>query len=373
MDLNSGLLVGRVRGIAIRVHWSWLVIFLLLTWNLQGGVLPDLVPDWTAPQRLAGGVVAALAFFLSVLLHELSHAFVALHYGMKVPSITLFIFGGVSNIEGEMRTPGQEFRIAVAGPATSIVIGIILGLVWWFVSFEGVEIVGYLSAINVILGVFNLLPGFPLDGGRVLRAIVWGASGDLTKSTRVAARAGGLVAWGMIALGVYISIATRSLNGLWYVLIGLFLKTAADSAYGQLLLERALDGVSVRDVMRGAPEPVAPSTRLQRVVDERVIGRGERALFVGDPTAVLGLFTIADLAAVPPEELATKTAGEIMVPADQIVTVLPGTPLLEATRSMTERDVHQLPVVENGRMVGVLSRGDVLQQLEVRQRFGRRP
>lgn len=371
MDLNSGFQIGRIRGVAIRVHWSWLVIFVLVTWNLQGGVLPDLVPDWTAQQRLVGGVVAALAFFLSVLLHELSHAFVALHYGMSVPSITLFIFGGVSNIEGEMRTPGQEFRIAIAGPASSIAIGLLLGAVWWFVSFDGVEIVMYLAAINVILGVFNLLPGFPLDGGRVLRAIVWASSGDLTKSTRIAARVGGLVAWGMIALGVYISLATRSLNGLWYVLIGLFLKTAADGAYGQLLLERALEGVFVRDVMRGAPDPVDPATRLQRVVDERVIGRGERAIFVGDPTAVIGLFTIADLAAVAPEDLGTKTAREIMVPAEQIVTVLPGTPLLEATRSMTERDVHQLPVVEDGRMVGVLSRGDVLQQLEVRQRFGR--
>ncbi|MGE3857238.1 MAG: M50 family metallopeptidase [Dehalococcoidia bacterium] len=370
MDLNSGFMIGRVRGIAIRVHWSWVIIFLLVTWNLQGGVLPGLVPDWSPQARLVGGVVAALAFFLSVLLHELSHAFVALHYGMRVPSITLFLFGGVSNIDGEMRTPGQEFRIAIAGPATSIAIGLALGAVWWFVDFEGVEILWYLAFINIILGIFNLVPGFPLDGGRVLRALVWASTGDLTRSTRIAARSGTVVAWGMIALGVYVAL-NGNLAGLWYVLIGLFLKTAADTAYGQMLLERALEGVYVRDVMRGAPDPVDPATRLQRVVDERVIGRGERAIFVGDASAVIGLFTIADLAAVPPEELGTKTAREIMVPAEQIITVLPGTALLEATRAMTERDVHQLPVVEDGRMVGVLSRGDVLQQLEVRQRFGR--
>jgi len=371
MDLNSGFVLGRIRGIAIRVHWSWLFIFALVSWNLQAAVLPDLVPNWSEQVRWVASIAAALGFFVSVLLHELSHAFVALHYQMRVPSITLFVFGGVSNIDGEMRTPGQEFRIAIAGPATSIALGLLLGAVWLVLPGDGARIVMYLAVVNVILGVFNLLPGFPLDGGRVLRAIIWASSGDLVKSTRIAAGSGTAVAWGMIALGIYTSLATRSLTGLWYVLIGLFLKTAADSAYGQLLVERALDGVLVRHVMREAPPPVAPSANLMRIVEERVIGKGERAFFVGGQEHVLGLFTIVDLAAVPQDRLATMTAGEIMVPAEQIVTVQPGTSLIDATRAMTERDVHQLPVVEDGRMVGVLSRADVLQQLEVRQRFSK--
>ena len=371
MDLNTGFLIGRVRGIAIRVHWSWLFIFALVSWNLQSSILPELVPGWSPGERWLGGVAAAVVFFVSVLLHELSHAFVALHYGMKVPSITLFIFGGVSNIDGEMKTPGQEFRIAIAGPGMSILLGFVLGGVWLVLPGDAAQIVMYLAAVNIVLGVFNLLPGFPLDGGRVLRSIVWASSGDLTKSTRIAARTGTAMAWGLIALGVYLSLSTRTLTGLWYVLIGLFLKTASDSAYGQLLLERALEGVRVRDVMRKAPEPVDPTANLRRIVEDRVVGRGERAIFVGGEGRVLGLFTVADLALVPNERLASMTARDVMVPAERIITVLPSTPLMDATRAMRESDVHQLPVVEDGRMVGVLTRGDVLQQLEVRQRFGR--
>ena len=370
MDLRSGIVIGRIRGIAIRVHWSWLFVFVLVAWRLQGDVA-GLVPELSSALRWLAGFAAAAIFFLSVLLHELSHAFVALHHGMTVPSITLFIFGGASNVEGEMKTPGQEFQIAFAGPATSIVIGAILVGASYVVPPVVGSVLFYLGVTNSVLGVFNLLPGFPLDGGRVLRALLWKASGNMEKSTRVAAGAGTTLAWGLIAVGVYYSFATRSLAGVWFVLIGLFLRSSSESAYGQMMVERALEGVRVRAVMREAPEPVAPTMSLQRIVDERVLGRGERALFVGGEGQVLGLFTVVDLARISTEQLATTLARDIMVPVDQIITVGPDTPLLEATQSMTEHDFHQIPVVEDGRMVGVLTRGDVLQQLEVRQRFGR--
>ena len=378
MDLNGGgILIGRVRGIAIRVHWTWLAVFALVSWNLQSTILRDIVPEWNDTQRWFGAFAAALVFFGSVLLHELSHAFVAQHYQMKVPSITLFVLGGVSNIEGEMRTAGQEFRIAIAGPLMSVVLGLLMGVLWWVLPADGPSsavtfISGtmmYLGGTNIMLGIFNLIPGYPLDGGRVLRAIFWASSGDLTKSTRIATRSGTVLAWGMIGIGIALSLTTRSLSGVWFVLTGLFLKTAAESAYGQMILERALDGVSVRDVMRPAPEPVDASANLMRVVQDRVIGRGERAVFVGTEGRVLGLFTVSDLASIPNERLSSMTARDVMVAAERIITVIPSTPLLDATRAMTERDVHQLPVVEDGRMVGVLSRGDVLQRLETRQRL----
>jgi len=378
MDLNGGgILIGRVRGIAIRVHWTWLAVFALVSWNLQNTILRDLVPEWNDTQRWLGAFAAAVVFFASVLLHELSHAFVALHYGMKVPSITLFVLGGVSSIEGEMKTAGQEFRIAIAGPLMSVVLGLLMGVLWWVlpatssssvVTFISGTMV-YLGGTNIMLGLFNLIPGYPLDGGRVLRAIVWASSGDLSKSTRIAARSGTVLAWGMIGIGIVLSLTTRSLSGVWFVLIGLFLKTAAEAAYGQMILERALEGVSVRDVMRPAPEPVDAGANLMRVVQDRVIGRGERAVFVGTEGRVLGLFTVSDLATIPNERLSSMTARDVMIAAERIITVIPSTPLLEATRAMTERDIHQLPVVEDGRMVGVLSRGDVLARLETRQRL----
>ena len=372
MDLQSGLLLGRLRGIAIRVHWSWVFIFTLVAWSLATGIFPDLVPGWSPQARWAAALAAALVFFLSVLLHELSHAFVAQRYGMSVPSITLFIFGGVSNIDGEMQSAGQEFRVAIAGPAMSLLLGLVFTAVGFAVPGDGAQVLFYLGFVNFALGVFNLLPGFPLDGGRVFRSIVWARTHDLARATKIAARVGIGIAWALIVLGI-MTVLVAGIVGLWYVLIGLFLKSASESAYGQLVLERTLQGVRVRDVMRPPPDPVDAGTSLAQLIEERVLARGERALFVGRDGGVAGLLTTTDLARVPRDRHATTTAAEAMVPAEQVVTVEPQSPLLDAMRLMVQRDVHQLPVVEGGRMVGLLSRGDVIQQLEARERLGQPP
>ncbi len=368
MDLTGGLQIARIRGIAIQVHWSWLLIFTLVTWSLSV-TYQDWFEGWNQGQAYAAAAASAGAFFLSVLLHELSHAVVAQGYGMPVPSITLFIFGGVSNIAAEMRSARQEFFVAAAGPAMSFLLAGILTAAAFLLDGPTATILGYLGFVNLILGGFNLLPGFPLDGGRVFRAIVWGRTRSLTKATRIASRVGQGIAWVMIILGIVVTL-TLTLFGLWYIFIGLFLKQAAEAAYGQLLVDRALARVRARDLMRAAPEPLPESSSVQVLVDERILARGDRVVLLERQGSVTGLLTTTDLAKIPRDEWPTTSARNAMVSADQVAVIAPSTLVTDAVRAMTERDIHQLPVIEDGRLVGLLTRGDVLNHIQTRMQFG---
>lgn len=370
MDLTSGLLLGRIRGIEIRIHWSWLLIAGLLSWTLAGSVFDQPSTGWSPAQRWAAAWSTTVLFFGSVLVHELAHAFVAQSYGMRVPSITLFVFGGVSNLAGEMRTAGQEFRIAIAGPLTSWVLGGLFGALWLATRHVGVSTVfGYLAVVNATLGVFNLLPGFPLDGGRVFRAIAWSRSHDQLGATRLASRVGSGLAWLLIGGGVIAVFAYGLLGGLWYVLIGLFLKSASEGAYRALVVDRALERFTVAQVMRAAPEPVSGTDTIRQLIDERILRTGDRAIPVVEDGRVVGLITTTDVARVPREHWFTARVAEAMVPTERIATARPAALLTEALHLMQERDVNQLPVVDDGRLIGMLTRGDVLRQLEVRMRF----
>ncbi len=369
MDLTSGIMLARIRGIAIRVHWSWIFIFTLLTWALATGFFEMEFEEWTSEQRWLAAAGTAVLFFTSVLLHELSHAFVALAYKMKVPSITLFIFGGVSNIEGEMESPRQEFRIAIAGPIMSALLAVIFIVVGVFVPWVNLGIIFiYLGFVNGLLAVFNLLPGFPLDGGRVLRSLLWRRTNDLTEATRIASRVGSGIAWFMIAGGIA-WVLFIGFTGLWYVLIGLFLKSAAEGSYSQVLIERTLRGINASEVMSAPPEPLPETVNLQVIVDERVLARGERAIFLDREGRVTGLITTTDLARVPRNELPQTSASSVMVQTGDIVTVGPETSVMEAMRLMTEKDIHQVPVISGSQMVGLLTRANILQQIETRMRF----
>ncbi len=367
MDLTSGLLLGRIRGIEIRVHWSWLFIFTLVAWSLSG-YYGEEYPQWSVAARYAGGIGTAVMFFLSVLFHELSHALVAQHFKMKVPSITLFIFGGVSNILGEMNTAKQEFLIAVAGPASSFLLGGVFTVASLAVGGPAGDILGYLGFVNVILGVFNMLPGFPLDGGRVFRSIVWGRTRDQAKATRIASYVGSAIGWIMIVGGI-LFVLTVSVFGLWYVMIGFFLKSAAESAYSQLIVERTLGRIRASEVMRAPSAPLHEDTLIQRIVDEHILATGERCLLLEREGRVTGLLTTTDIAKVPRERWPLTRAREVMVPAESVAVCEPSTPVVEAMQVMAQRDVHQLPVIEAGRLVGLLTRGDVLNQLETRMRL----
>lgn len=370
MNLGSGIGIGRIRGIEIRIHWSWFIILVLITWSFADGLYRDLYENWSDGQRWSAAIITSGLFFLSVLLHELSHAFVAQRYGMTVPSITLFVFGGVSSIAGEMRTAREEFAVAIAGPLMSWLLAAVFGVLWLATRGSDVAgVVGYLAFINGALGFFNLLPGFPLDGGRVLRAIVWGRSNSIVRATKVAASVGSIIAYLMIGIGLVSVFFFGLLGAIWYVLIGLFLKSAAEGSYQAMLADRALRNVDAAAVMQPPSTPIEASMTVQQLVDERLLRAAERAYLVGTDGHVVGLVTASDITRLPRDQWARTPVGNVMVPAERVRTVTPRTDLVEAMRLMQQYDIHQLPVLDDGRLVGMLTRADVLRQVEVRMRF----
>ena len=281
----------RVSGIPIRVHASWLVIFGLIAWSLSVGYFPYVLPGVPAAAYWIQGLVAALLLFVSVFLHELSHSVVAQAHGLPVSAITLHVFGGVSQLQREPDGPGVEFQMAVAGPLTSF--GLAAVAAAGAAAIPGAPaiaaILRYLALINALVGAFNLVPGFPLDGGRILRAVLWRARGDHAWATRVASRAGGGVAAGLIGLGVLRGLTGEFLGGLWLVLIGLFLREAAVGSYRQLVVRRALAPLRVRDVMTRVVVSVPPQRAVAEVVDETFWRHHVSSFPVVDGGRVLGI------------------------------------------------------------------------------------
>jgi Zn-dependent protease/CBS domain-containing protein len=370
MDLSAGIKLATIRGIEIRVHWSWLIILVLLSWSLADTLFREDVPEWSAQQRWLAAVASSALFFGSVLTHELAHAIMAQRLGMRVPSITLFVFGGVSTIAGEMTSARAEFRVAVVGPLTSAALAVLFGALWLATRGEGIaSAFGYLATTNGALALFNLLPGFPLDGGRVLRSAVWGRSGDLVRATRVAARSGTALAMIMIGGGLIAVLAFGLFQGIWYILIGLFLRSAAEGSYVATVTDQALQNLLVRTVMRPPRAPVDPSMTIETLVESRVLATAERAYIIGTEDAVVGLLTTSDIGRLEREQWPTTTVRQAMVPVDRVITVTPETPLVDAMNLLREHNIHQLPVVERGRFVGMLTSDDVIRQIEVRLRF----
>lgn len=370
MGFGGGILIGRIRGIEIRVHWSWIFIGWLVTWVVGAEIIPEFQPGIDDALRWTLAVIASLLFFSSVLLHELSHSVVAQRYGMRVPSITLFVFGGVSSLGEEMKTAKQEFRVAIAGPLMSWVLAAIFGALWVGLRTTEISVVpGYLALVNFALGAFNLLPGFPLDGGRVFRSIIWGRTNDLVKATRVASLVGSGIAYLLIALGLVNIFALGLFGGIWYVLIGFFLLSASQGSYRSLVVERALKAVTARTAMRPPPDPIEGAMTLQQFVDRYLLVTGEHCYLVGTNGAVVGLITPSDLTGVPREEWGVRTVERAMVPSERVITIDPEADLVHALDLMREHDIHQLPVLEEGRLIGVLTRGDVMRQIELRTQF----
>lgn len=354
-----------VRGITIEVHLSWLLVYGLITWTLAVGYFPRILPDAAAPVYWVSGLIAALLLFVSVLLHELSHAFVALGQGLPVRRITLFMFGGVSHLEDEPRTARSEFLIAAAGPVTSFAIAAILWAVRRFALAEATiaaTIVGYLVSVNVAVGVFNLVPGFPLDGGRLLRAALWRWHGSVGRATYLASRVGVGFAVLLIVLGAFQTLRGSFVGGVWLVLIGLFLRTSADASYTRVMLREALRRFRVQDVMTRDVVAVQAGATLADLA-ELFWAHHVTSFPVVDGSALRGLVTLKDMRRVPREAWARTPVRDVMRPRDDAITARPTDPVLTALARASRNGVGRLAVVDGERVVGYLSLKDIMHVL----------
>lgn len=362
--------IGKIAGIDIFIHVSWIIIFVLLTWSLATGWFAVLYPGWSTITYWVVSLIAALLLFVAVLVHELAHSLVARTRGLPVKNITLFIFGGVSNIEQEPQTPGVEFQMAFVGPLTSLVIGGIAYLLQLALGENTsplAAILRYLAVTNVLLGIFNLIPGFPLDGGRVLRSIVWKLSGSLRTATRVTTLVGEVIGYLFILLGIWLFFGGNLLDGIWLGFIGWFLLSAAQSANTQSMLQSMLKGVTVGEVMNPSPLTVPANISLQKLVDDYFLPRGLRSAMVTQNDQLVGLITLGDIRSVPREQWSQVPVGHVMNPVNKLHVVSPQQNLNDVLPLMAGRDVNQLPVVQDGRLVGVLSRDAIMRYLEVRR------
>ncbi len=371
--MPGSLRIGKIAGIDIYINVSWIIILVLLTVSLATGWFPQLYRGWSTATYWVVGFISAILLFVSVLLHELAHSLVARRRGVPVKNITLFIFGGVSNIEQEPKSPGVEFQITVVGPLTSILIGVVCFLLWLPLRGTNSPLEGilfYLAVTNLLLGVFNLIPGFPLDGGRVLRSIIWKITGSLRQATRIASITGQIVAYLFIFWGIWQLFSGSVLNGIWLGFIGWFLLSAAQSANSQVMLESVLRGVTVGEVMNPTPTLVPANISLQQLVDQYFLPQGLRSALVMQADQLAGLITLSDIRHVPREQWGQVTVGHAMIPLERLHVVQPQQSLNDVLPLMAGRDVNQLPVVQNGAVVGVVSRDAIVHYLEVRRSLG---
>jgi len=365
--------IGSIAGIRIALHPTWLIIAGLVTLGLALGDLPERFPGWPDIAYYAAGAAVAAVFFASVLAHELSHAFVARRFGVEVRDITLFIFGGAATLESDAKTPGHEALIALAGPATSLVLGGgLVGASLLIGQPQVAEIAGWLGVTNILLAVFNLIPAFPMDGGRVLRAVLWRFRRDQFEATRGAAVVGRLFGYLLIALGVWLAL-DRQLTGLWLALIGWFLSNAAGATVTQMSVQRSLAGVKVRDVMEPEPASVSPNESVADLVNERLVRGDSRSFLVRHADGGLaGIVTLSDVRRVARDDWPAARVTDIMTRYADLATVAPEEELEKALDVLQEREVNQLPVVEpDGRtVVGLLTRAGILRLVDTRLKLG---
>ncbi|MFQ6058915.1 MAG: site-2 protease family protein [Anaerolineae bacterium] len=371
--MRNTLSLGRVFGIEIKLDYSWFIIFALLAWSLAGHYFPRIHPGWPVGTYWAMGLVTALFFFASVVAHELAHSFVSQAHGVPVRDITLFIFGGAAQISEEPRSARAEFLMALAGPATSLVIAALFGLLWLVslpVSPLLHALASWLAWINVALALFNLIPGFPLDGGRVFRAILWAVTGNLRRATQIATGLGRLVAYGFIFWGIWQIFGGNWADGLWIGFIGWFLENAATASYRRVALQEMLAGHTAREVMMTDCPRIARGLTLDALVDQVVLPSGRRCFPVMEDDQVFGLLTLHLIKKVPRERWATSRVEDVMIPLAQLKWVRPDDELTTILDRMTAEDINQFPVMDAGRLLGMVARDNVLAFIRTRAELG---
>jgi Zn-dependent protease/predicted transcriptional regulator len=369
--MESSFRLGRIAGVEVGVNWSWLVVFALITWSLAAGVFPDQDPGHPDGVYVAMAVVAALLFFASLLGHELGHAATARREGMELDGITLWLFGGVARFKGTFPSAGAELRIALAGPAVSLAIGVVCSVLAWALALPSAVdgVLAWLGYVNLILLVFNLLPALPLDGGRVLRAALWGAKRDFRWATDVAATIGRGFGYLFIAGGVFLFIFQGAFGGAWLAFIGWFLLSAAGAEQRYLAARSALAGLRVRDLMTPDPVTVHSDATLGGFFDEVAWQRRHTTYPVVDDGHVVGLLAFSCLSSVPRDEWNLRSVRECMIPADRVPDLAPDEEAIDALGELSGSTVNRAVVLDRGRLVGILSAADLGRALEARPRI----
>ena len=366
-SLQSGSLkIVTIMGIPIRIHFSWLIIFGLITWSLSTFYFPKAVPQLKGSSYWISGVAAAFLLFVSVAVHELSHSFIAIRYGQSILSITLFIFGGVAQMKGEPAHPKAEFRMAIAGPLSSFLLSLIFFLSYRLVTGEIVKaLFQYLSQLNLILGAFNLIPGFPMDGGRLVRAFIWNKTNDFFYATRRASQYGQKIALFFIIFGLF-SLFMGFTNGLWLMLIGWFLHTAAQASYQQASLQEILWSVKVKDVMVKDIINISPNITIDTAVDEYFLKYGYGGFPIMDDGKILGIVTLKEIKNIPKERWKYTTISSVLIPHDKRWEVSAEEDATKALELMISEDKGRLVVTEKGSVIGLITRNGIARYLQIK-------
>jgi len=363
--------IGKMAGIEVDIHFSWFIISFLVTWSLATNVFPLQNPGERSIFYWFISLLASAFLFLSVLVHELFHSIVARWNNVKARSITLYFFGGVSEII-EPPTPRSELLISVAGPFSSLLLGIFFFalklipdgvLAWVKILFE------YASYINFLLAGFNMIPAYPMDGGRILRAIIWVKRGNLLSSTRTATQVSRLISYLIMGLGFFNFTFLYLFNGLWLLIIGLLIKNSADASLNEMMIVQALEGVYVRDIMTRDIVMVEPDISIQKLVDNYFRTYKHKGFPIVSNGELLGLITEQDVREVPFERWDELRVKDVMKPFEQLTTIRPEDKVSDALILISSRDVGRLPVLENDRLVGILTRSDIMRTIKDRLRF----
>ncbi len=367
----------KILGFEISIDISWFLILALVVWSLGGSYFPYAYPDLSTSTHWIMGIIAALLLFISVLIHELSHSVVARNHGLKIQGIRLFIFGGVSEMTEEPKEASAEFKIAVVGPITSLVLaGIFYAITFLPVkawSVPAYAIFMYLAILNLALGIFNLIPGFPLDGGRVLRAILWGRSNNLERATDIAAKVGKGFAYLLIAFGAINALSGNFISGIWYIFIGMFLSSAAEGSKRQLLMREGLSGVKIKNVMSTKVVTISPQMDCQTVVDEYILKyRFDMFPVVDDTGVMVGMITLHDIKHLPRDEWASTPIREVMNPVQEEMVLHPEDEAVECLSRMVQSEEQgRMPVIDDQNdLVGIVTRRDIMNLLRIKTDLG---
>ena len=373
-QIRTGIKLFSIGGIEIRIDYSWFIIFLLVLWSLSMGYFPRIMPEQTPAAYWITGAIATLLFFLSILTHELAHAFVAIRSGMKIPAITLFVFGGMAHLAEEARTPKTEFRIAVVGPITSFLLA---GIFWLLRVASGgvleglsVAVLEYLAWINLALAIFNLIPGFPLDGGRIFRALWWHRTGSLQRATRVAADIGKGFAVALMIFGALQLFAGILIGGIWLIFIGMFLRGLAEGGYQELVLRQSLEEVHAEEMMVAEVVSIPSGSTVEQAIHDYFLHYGYRGFPVSRDGNVVGVISLNEVKQVPDQERARKPVDEVMIPSGPRIQIAPDATLADALKKMAREQVGRLLVMQDSHMAGMITRTGLLRYVELRNTLG---